>query len=307
MIPPALTRRAFGRHTLVTLGTHDSHVSFVAGPAGYVHQVKLAGRDLLWNYEDGGALDANDGYRGLALVPFPNRLSEGRYTWRGRELGFPINMPDTRSALHGFGPEAHFRTDRVELGADVATAHLSYLHRPDAHAASYPFRVRFELSLAIDTRQIRARWNLTATNLEDVPIPVGLGWHPYFALPGGAGAWRVELPPNEHVELDRALPTGQRTQGLPPKRALPIDTSWDDCFALTDPADRTVVLHGEDYALELAQTGSTAYSQLYVPPGAPAVAVEPMSCNVNAFAAEPESVSLPGGQAVGIGLELALR
>ena len=310
MFSPAVTHASFGRHTLVRLGTYDTHVSFVAGQAGYVHEVKLAGRELLENYPDGDALDANDGYRNLALVPFPNRLLEGEYEWGGRHLSFPVNMPDTRSALHGFGPDARFRIDRVELSARSAEARLLYLHTPGDHPHSYPFTVRFDLTLAIDLDGPQASWRLSATNLGADSAPVGLGWHPYFRLPGGHEAWRLRMPPNERVVLERAIPTGERVEGLPPKRALPIDTAWDDCFALTSAEwpgqSRTVLLEGPDYGIELAQTAATRYTQLYVPPGAASVAVEPMTCNVNAFAASPKEVTLAPGRTISTGLTMRL-
>ena len=306
MQPIALTRRRFGRHTLSTLGVYDTHVSFVAGQAGYVHQIKLAGRDLLWNYDDGEALDANDGYRALALLPFPNRLLEGRYTWDGRALELPVNMPDTRSAIHGIGSDARFRVDRLDLETDRAAARLTYLHTPDMHPRGYPFLVRFDLALGIDVRAAAASWDLRATNLGPGSAPVGLGWHPYFALPGGAEAWRVAMPPNRRVEMERAIPTGRLGPGLPAGHPLPVDDAWDDCFKLDDSSDRTVRLESESYSVVLSQSGDTSYTQLYVPPDSPAVAVEPMTCGVNAFAAEPDEVALPSGATVSTRVDISL-
>ena len=306
MIAPALARLPLGAHTLLRLGTDDHHVAFVPSRAGYVHQVRLRGRDLLWNYPDGAALDANDGYRNLALAPFPNRLLEGRYGWGGRELAFDVNAPDTRSALHGFGPEVAFRLERVDLSRTAATAYLTYLHTPALHPASYPFAVRFDLALEVDLARASAAWRLAATNLGDGDAPVGLGWHPYFLLPGGLDAWAIEMPPNERVVLERAIPTGARAGGLPPKRALPIDPSWDDCLALTDAAERTVRLVGPEYVLALEQTAATRYTQLYVPPGDGSVAVEPMTCNVNAFADAPEEVRLAPGGRLEVGMRISV-
>ena len=306
MIAPALARLPFGSHTLSRLGTDDTYVSFVPSRSGYVHQVRLGGRDLLWNYPGGAALDANDGYRNLALVPFPNRLLEGRYRWGGRDLAFDVNVPDTRSALHGFGAEAAFRLERVDLGAAAATAHLTYLHTPGLHPASYPFAVRFDLALGIDLAGASATWRLAATNLGDEVAPVGLGWHPYFLSPGGVGAWRVAMPPNERIVLERGIPTGARAGGLPPNRALPVDASWDDCFALMDEAERTVRLYGPDYAIALEQTGATRFTQLFVPPDDGSVAVEPMTCNVNAFAEAPAAVELAPGARREVGVRMSV-
>ena len=299
------TRTPFGPYTLHQVGSGDTYVSFVPERSGYVHQVCLAGRELLWNYPDGDALTANKGHRNLALFPFPNRLLEGQYTWAGEEHAFEVNKPDTRSALHGFGPHTVLQLARVDLETDRALVTLSYVHRADDHPQSYPFDVRCDLELGIDVGQQEASWTLKATNLSGGAVPVGLGWHPYFLLPGGHEQWSLRMPPNEHVELEQAIPTGRLLPGLSAK-PVAIDTDWDDCFKLSDANNRTVLLQGPAYGLRLTQTGTTRYTQLYVPPGAGSVAVEPMSCGVNAFQEAQEEVSIEPGNTLQCGMRIAL-
>ena len=179
-------------------------------------------------------------------------------------------------------------------------------HGDDYRAYGYPFRVHFacELSVAADGA---FGWSLSARNLGPEPAPVGLGWHPYFALPGGPGAWRVTMPPNRRVELEAALPTGQLLGGLTPRQALAIDPGWDDCFALADPSqEATVTLAGPEYALSLKQGGDTRYTQLYVPDTRDALAVEPMTCGVDTFRQNREEVALAPGAARSTSLRAVL-
>ena len=297
-----------GRYSVIHLRDESTgaELSFVPERSGYVHQIVLGGHELLWNYPDADALTGNSGHRNLALLPFPNRLLEGEYAWGGRQLKFPVNKPDTRSALHGFGPHAPFELVRVDLHRHRGEAHLRYLHAPAEHPGAYPFLVRFDLTLGLDAAAGMASWRLAATNLGDAPAPVGLGWHPYFLVPGGADAWTLTMPPNERVELERAIPTGQRLAGLPPKQATPLDTDWDDCFALSERTDRTVELRGPDYGLRLTQGGDTRYTQLYMPPDAGSVAVEPMSCGVNAFQRSQDEVSVAPGEQVSTSMSVVL-
>ena len=302
-----LQRAAFGDYTMLTLGDGDTYVQCVPERSAYVHQVCLGGQELLWNYPDAEALTGNSGHRNLALLPFPNRLLEGTYRWGGRELAFEVNKPDTRSALHGFGPHAPFTLERVDFGRSAASLELTYLHRGSEHPGSYPFDVRFAVTLSLDAAARTLTWASSAMNLEQESVPVGLGWHPYFLLPGGAEAWQVVMPPNEQVVLEKAIPTGARSVGLSPKQASPIDTDWDDCFALTDASDREVRLQGPDYTLSLKQGGDTRYTQLYVPPDAGSVAVEPMSCGVNAFQTAQEEVKVARGARVSTSMTLSLE
>ena len=39
--------------------------------------------------------------RGQVLVPWPNRIAEGRYEFGGRDHQLPLNEPETGSAIHG--------------------------------------------------------------------------------------------------------------------------------------------------------------------------------------------------------------
>ncbi len=300
-------RKPFGKYTLVSIGDADNYVSVVAERSAYVHEISLAGKQLLWNYDSGEALTQNSKHRNLALLPFPNRLLEGRYTWAGKEHAFAVNKPETRSALHGFGPHAPFSLDRVDLAQHTATLKLSYLHRPESHSQQYPFLVRFEVAITIDTQHSSCTWSLSATNLGEQDVPVGLGWHPYYLLPGGLNAWKVMMPPNEQVVLAKAIPTGERSKGLPADTALAINTEWDDCFSLLDSSRRTVMLTGAAYQLTLKQLGDTRYTQLFVPPTQTSLAIEPMSCNVNAFQDAQHEVRLAAGQTTMIGVEHTLK
>ena len=300
-----LSREPFGEHSLISVGDGRNGFSFIPGAAGYVHQVRLGGRDLLAQVSDGADLARNKYSYNLAIVPFPNRLAGGRYTWRGAEYSFEINDPETGTALHGFGMGTTFSLANLQLGRTGAEAQLRYIAQPDEHPA-YPFLVQFDLTLTLDAAAERFKWRLAATNLEAFPVPVGMCWHPYFVLPKGPENWRVHMPPNQHVELKKALPTGRLAEGLSPKQATPIDLSWDDCFKLSDIGSTELELRGPDYGLALKQFGEVRYTQMFVPPMKNSLAIEPMSCGVNAFRDAEGEVSLAAGATRALGMEIAL-
>ena len=301
-----LSRKSFGDYTLFTIGNADTHVSFVPERSAYVHQVRINGRNLLWNYASGLALTENSAYCNPALLPFPNRLFEGKYEWNGTSHEFEVNHPDSRSTLHGFGPDAAFSVERYDLSAQNAKVKMTWLHRASAHTDSYPFSVRFEVVLAIDLKSQNASWQLSAMNLGSASAPVGLGWHPYFLLPGGHEQWKIQMPANKQVALNNAIPTGVLSKGLSPKHPTPINTNWDDCYKLTDKTDMEVQLLGPVYSLSLKQTGRTRYTQLYVPGGNESLAVEPMTCGVNAFNTDKEEVELASGETISTGMVISL-
>ena len=300
---PALSRQPFGDHTLVRIGTDRDHVVVVPERSAYVHQIRLRGRDLLLNYPDGPALAAGRGHRNLALLPFPNRLGGGRYDWGGHAYAFPVNDAATATALHGFDNAATFALGSVDLGRQSARARLRYLHQPGQHPGAYPFLVLFEIDLALVPETATLTWRMRARNLGDTPAPVGLGWHPYFRTASPPRDWTLDMPPNRRVELARGLPTGGLLDGLSPE-PVPIDLSWDTPFLLDDAQNRQVTLAGPDYRLRLEQLGETRFTQLFVPPTHDGVAIEPMSCGVDAFRQNPSGVALAPGAAREIGMRI---
>src|SRR5215213_7252117 len=90
-----------------------------AWPVSEPTEVHLAsGSAQLWIDLDGGGLrrlvvgnwDVLDGYaagavrrgsRGAVLLPWPNRLRNGRWTWQGRELQLDVRSMEQPHALHG--------------------------------------------------------------------------------------------------------------------------------------------------------------------------------------------------------------
>ena len=103
------------------------------------------------------------------LVPYVNRIRDGRFTFRGRDVRLAPNMPGDISPLHGQGWLAPWRVER----ASPAEALLSYRHAAGAWPWDYHAAQLFAL--------IRA-----AFAAPDVPQsvgradPCGLGQHPYF-------------------------------------------------------------------------------------------------------------------------------
>jgi aldose 1-epimerase len=64
---------------------------------------------------------------------------------------------------------------------------------------------------------------MRAENVGDSPLPIAIGWHPYFLMPGSQRAqWRLRLPATHRLEVNNykgMRPTGEK---------LPVhDTPWD--------------------------------------------------------------------------------
>ena len=67
-------------------------------PRGRVRVLQHGERDLIVPFPEGGPIPD---YRGIIAAPWPNRIADGKYTFRGAEYRLPINEVERDCALHG--------------------------------------------------------------------------------------------------------------------------------------------------------------------------------------------------------------
>ena len=104
------------------------------------------------------------------LVPYCNRIRNGRFSFRGREVTIPRNMKTDASPLHGDGWLAPWEV----VSASERDCELRFFHEADDWPWAYKARQLF----AIDPGGFTVR--LICRNLSAEPMPCGLGQHPYF-------------------------------------------------------------------------------------------------------------------------------
>jgi aldose 1-epimerase len=104
------------------------------------------------------------------LVPFVNRIRDGVFTFRGREVRLAPNMPGDISPLHGQGWLGAWTVE----ASGAAEAVLAFVHQAGEWPWSYEARQQF----ALDEHGLSVA--LTCRNLSQEPMPCGLGQHPYF-------------------------------------------------------------------------------------------------------------------------------
>jgi aldose 1-epimerase len=207
------------------------------------------------------------------LVPYSNRIREGRFAFRGRAVALPLNRPPERHAIHGHGWQARWRA--IEAGP--TEARLEYRHATDDWPWAYRATQRFTLSPTSLTVAI------TLTNEADAPMPAGLGWHPYFprtprvTIAADVGA--VWLTDAETMPTALAPPPA----GGDPSRGVTVDdATLDNCFV--GWSRRAVIEWPERGASLLMSAGPPLdYLVVFTPPTLPFFCVEPVSHVTDAF------------------------
>ena len=277
------------------IGGTEAHpiLEFFPEKGGLLNQLNLklpSGSfiNILSSVSDEKDLELNPTFKNIPLFPFPNRLDNGRYEFDGVEYQFPINEPEKRNNLHGFAFDQGFFLENTEVSPDLVKTSLKFVY--DGLLDFYPFPSSVEMHFEVK-EQVGLEVCALVKNLGSKPMPVGFGWHPYFSLAEATDSLSLKLPPVKRKAMnDRALPTGESDDFESFSRLAPIgDVFLDDCFELLASQDKaSVILWSEkqQFGLDIwQQAGGEQYQyiQVFTHPQRDRIAVEPMTCNVNAF------------------------
>jgi aldose 1-epimerase len=241
------------------------------------------------------------------LFPFPNRLSAGRFTFRGRTYQLPLNEASGKHAIHGFTPRNPWRVRSLTADEDRATITGQFRLSKDLPEAvgSWPGDPTLTLTYVLTQEALRVEAEID--NPGPLPLPCGLGYHPYLKIPTTPDAVADDL-----TLTTTAATVWEAEEGIPTGRAEPVPSDLD--FRTRRPIGGLVLdrLFG-DLGLEGAAAGeltevarlghrsapgevavavSPAFRQLllFTPPHRQAVAIEPYTCASDAANLEDRGI-----------------
>jgi aldose 1-epimerase len=244
--------------------------------------------------------------RGQLLMPWPNRIRDGRYIFEGAQQQLALSEPKTHNAIHGLVRWSAWHVvshseSRIELG----------LRLPAQSGYGWTLDLGVVYELGEDGLTVAQR----ATNRSSTNAPFASGAHPYLTIDDGNGvdAWTLDSPAGTRILADeRSLPTGSEpVEGTPYdfRRGRPLaGIGMDTCFAdLARDADgiATTTLSGtgpggEPRAVELWQDARHPWLMVYTAdnrtPARTAIAIEPMTAAVDAFNSGEGLVVLAPGE-----------
>lgn len=259
-------------------------------------------RDVLHPYAVGAVCD---GAHGTPLIPWPNRLADGRYTFDGQHYQLALTEPEKQNAIHGL---LRWRNWTAHDRAEDRVVMRTRLHPTDRWPFALDVSVEYQLGpggLSVRTR---------ARNVGEGPCPYGCGQHPYLSPGPDARVddCTLELRAQTRIptDPDRQLPTGREpVDGTSydfraPRQigSLEIDYAFDDLerdaeglawVRLGCPDGRTVEMwvDGAYPVIEIYTADTLAEHRRRTGLGA-----EPMSAPPNALATGEQIVRLEPGQ-----------
>jgi len=281
---------------------HGAQRATVVEVGGGIRELTVGGRDLLHPYP----LDAIcDGAHGTPLIPWPNRLEDGWYSFDGEDFQVALTEPAQHNAIHGFlrwrsWQAVEHAEDRVVMGIRLQPM------------ASYPFTLDVEVAYSLGPDGLVV--STTATNLGARALPYGCGQHPYLSPgPGALDDCTLHLDAATRIVTDeRQLPIGtEAVEGTPfdfrqPRQLgnLVIDHAFTD-LARDDRGRAWVRLGGTDGAEAAMWVDEHhPYLEIYTadtlsgPRRRSALGAEPMTCPPNALRSGQDVIRLEPGRSI---------
>jgi aldose 1-epimerase len=267
---------------------HGEHHATIVEVGGGVREYTVGDRNVLDPYPRDAICD---GARGAPLIPWPNRLADGRYAFDDAEYQLPLSEPATRTAIHGLLRWRNWSA--LERSADRVL--MGIMLHP---MTGWPFPL--EVSIAYSVGDEGLTVETCARNAGGTPCPFGSGQHPY--LSPGTGLLddcTVQLTAATRILVDeeRELPVGREpVDGTPFDLRSPREVGslrLDDGFCdlerdgeglawvrLAGSDGRTVSLWCDRaYSLLQLYTGDTLTPERR----RRGLAAEPMTCPPNAL------------------------
>ena len=266
-------------------------VSIAPAIGNMAYEMKVNGRNVLWFPSE--SLEAFRAAPSLCGIPFlgpwANRIDGNAYFVNGRRYRLNPELGNLRRdgkglPIHGllnFSPLWRV----IDVGPAHASSRIEFWRHPDL-MAQFPFAHNVTMTHRLSHGELEVETVVENLGLE--PMPVAVGYHPYFRLHDSPrDDWKVHLAAQGHVSLNsRLIPTGKvRPSKFADPHALQ-GSQLDDVFAgLVRDADGRARFHVEGVRERVTVSYGPKYTVavVYAPPGRDFICFEPMSAVTNAF------------------------
>ncbi len=280
---------------------HEDQRAVVVEVGGGLRAYSAGGIDVIDGYAEH---EPCSGARGQTLIPWPNRLRDGRYEFAGEAHQLPLTEPETANAIHGLVRCANWvAVKRTDGGATMEYL----LHRQPGYPFALALRIDYTLSgdgLTVHT---------SATNVGEHACPYAAGAHPYLTA-GTPTIDECELRSPGATWMptdDRAIPIGSEpVDGTPLDfrfartiGSTELNTAFGELQRDRDGLARVELKAPDGRRVALWLDGSHSYLMLYTGDtlSEPArrrrsLGVEPMTCAPNAFQTGEGLLTLQPGE-----------
>ncbi len=245
----ALIPSAIAQYSALTEGdvvrledrAHQIRVSIVPSVGNVAFEMQVKGKNVLrFPYADIAEFRSRPGLNGIPFLgPWANRLDEQAFYANGKRYAFNMDLGNVRGAhpIHGFlSATGKWHVTEVKADTDAAwvTSRLEFYREPE-WMAQFPFAHVIEMTYRLRDGVLEV--NLQLRNLSSEPMPVSIGFHPYFQLTDSPrenwiiriGAKKQWVLNSDKIPTGKTVPIGQRFPD--PERIALKDYDLDDVFS----------------------------------------------------------------------------
>ncbi len=272
----------------------NTEVSIAPQVGNTAYEMKVNGKNIFWfPYQSVGQFKNRPIHLGNPfLAPWANRIQGDTYWVNGKKYHLNpdlrnVSFDQNHNAIHGvvgFSPEWKVIRVKADKGGAETTSRLEFW-RNAGWMAQFPFAHTIEMTHRLQDGVLQVE--TVIENLSTEPLPVAIGYHPYFTLDDAPrDEWEVHLAAREHFTTGRDLiPTG--TEPIKYSDPQPLKgIFFDDGFT---NLVRDETLRAEFWVKGKNQKISVVYGRqfpvavVYAPPMRKFVCFEPMTAPTNAF------------------------
>jgi aldose 1-epimerase len=279
----------------LTDARHHVEVSIVPSIGNMAYSIKVNGHEILFlPARSLSELQAKPALGGVPfLAPWANRIDGLEYWANGKKYLLnpgqgTLRFDGNHLPIHGllsFSPLWKVMHAAADTGAAHVTSRLEFWKVPDL-MTQFPFAHLIEMTYRLHDGVLDVETALR--NLSTDPMPVAIGFHPYFQLDDAPrDEWTAHLAAREHMVLnDKVTPTGEtRPMDLPDPFPLSGHQLDDGFLGLvrdnSNHADFWV--KGKTQQITVSYGPKFTVAVVYAPPGHSFICFEPMSAVTNAF------------------------
>ena len=281
----------------LTDSTRAEEVSILPSYGNRAYEFKVHGKNLLYDPFPNPAELKQDEKKGLNGIPFlapwANRIGGGGFWANGKHYLFNpafdnLRMSPDQIAIHGLltsWPLWEVEEAKADAQSAHVTSRLIFWKYPEL-MVNWPFAHEYRMTYSLHEGALEVRTEVI--NRSSEPMPITLGFHPYFNLPGTPRAEAIaRIPARKHIDTDKKLlATGVTSPNLLTGEVSLRDHKLDDgftdlirdkngyaTFSLEAGPKKIQVVYGPQYQVGL----------VFSPPGKEFVCFEPMTAITNAL------------------------
>lgn len=236
------------------------------------------------------------------LSPWANRIEGLHYKANGKQyllndkLG-NLRLDANKNPIHGLVTFTNlWQVKEVSSQRDHALVRmqLDFTRQPD-WLAQFPFPHRIDLTYRLTAGTLEVMTSIE--NLASEPMPLAIGFHPYFQLTDAVrDDWEITIPARDLLVLSPTLiPTGERKPNPYAAGMKLKGVVLDDVFGGLEE-NATFRVKGKNQMIEVVYGKDYTTGVVYAPAGQPFICFEPMTAPTNAFNTEGSHKTIaPGG------------